>query len=149
MEKGRGHPGEGNAKYSNRDWQRKNNGKSIKVMDEIIGELMSESSSVGKQRNENASNIKIIGLAVKDNKMHAHESHLGTDNEISEDCVNDDAQSSYSSKKDTNRMIVFKKKHHRDVKPHKMQHSPSSSNGDDYSRQSSSSDQDLLPDVYA
>ena len=46
-------------------------------------------------------------------------------------------------------MIIFKKTHHRDVKPHKMPRSPSSSNGEDHSRHSSSSDQDLLPDVYA
>lgn len=46
MEKARAR--EGNAKYGNRDWQRKTNSKNVKVMDEIIGELMSESSSVGK-----------------------------------------------------------------------------------------------------
>lgn len=45
------HHKEGNALFKTKHWQRKDNTKAVKELDEIIGELMSESSSThGRSR---------------------------------------------------------------------------------------------------
>jgi len=111
---------------------------------------MSESSStqgpnVSHARGPRTANLEVIDVRVKGNKMHAHESCLDADQAGSDESA---AQSSMSSRKETNQIISFRRPHVRRVVPKERPRSSSSSSGSSGESQTDS-DQDLLPDVYA